>query len=600
MASGIINLNNSGQTSGGGYLMGKVEWSASPNTETNKSGGVVRLYVKKASTTGTITDPTTGTWECSLTVNGENLSQKVYAGITADWVLLLEKSFTASHNSDGTKSISIAASVYGPSETAYSGLQTAGSGTAVLDTIPRASTASFSAFTLGQKGTIFINRASASFKHTLTYTFGKASGTIASGVTAASVSWPPPTSLGSQIPNAKSGTGTITLDTYSGSTKIGSKTYNFTLNVPSSAAPDVEPLWARATYYNTGTAAASIAAFVQGYSRAQVTFDSSKITTKYGATVKSYKIVCGNVTATASPYLTGVLTGTSAKITCTVTDSRGYTASGTINLTLNAYKKPALSGVSLYRANSDGTANRAGLCIYAKATMTYSSIGGKNSCTLTGFYRLQSGSYPSTGTAMTSGTGKILTTAAAVTTTYVAKIVAKDSLGNTAAYEATIPTDSVAFHIRDGGRGAAFGKYAEADNLLDVAWDLHVGGWPVTRCKLLLTRTQGWASGTSVSIPELADCDAALVFYCNGTGWSTTALRHVIVPVGKIGALESVVNFAAAAYLTMVQRQLTVASNGTVTAGEVWLKPVNSKTAAEDNTKYPYACSPYKIYGLKW
>ena len=74
MASGNFNLNNSGQTSGGGYLMGKVEWSASPNTETNKSSGVVRLYAKKASTTGTITTPTTGNWDCSLTVNGENIS----------------------------------------------------------------------------------------------------------------------------------------------------------------------------------------------------------------------------------------------------------------------------------------------------------------------------------------------------------------------------------------------------------------------------------------------------------------------------------------------------------------------------------------------
>ena len=71
---------------------------------------------------------------------------------------------------------------------------------------------------------------------------------------------------------------------------------------------------------------------------------------------------------------------------------------------------------------------------------------------------------------MTSGVGILLTVAAAATSTYVAKIEAKDGLGNTAAYEATIPTDSVAFHIREGGQGAAFGKYAEEDDLLDVAW----------------------------------------------------------------------------------------------------------------------------------
>lgn len=33
---------------------------------------------------------------------------------------------------------------------------------------------------------------------------------------------------------------------------------------------------------------------------------------------------------------------------------------------------------------------------------------------------------------------------------------------------------------------------------------------------------------------------------------------------------------------------------------EVWLKSVSSKSAATDSTSYPYAISPYKIYGLKW
>ena len=166
-----------------------------------------------------------------------------------------------------------------------------------------------------------------------------------------------------------------------------------------------------------------------------------------------------------------MLTGTSATITCTVTDSRGYTATGTVSVTLYPYKKPALSDVALYRADEDGTANRAGLCIYARAKLTWSDIGGRNPCSLTGYFRLQSGSYPSAGTDMTSGTGILLTNAAAVTSTYVAKIEAKDSLGNTASYEATIPTDNVAFHIREGGQGAGFGKYAEEDDLLDVAWN---------------------------------------------------------------------------------------------------------------------------------
>ena len=389
-------------------------------------------------------------------------------------VLLWECDMTVGHDSDGTfseKAVSCGVLIDTTfSSSGYIGTVTA-EGTMTLTTIPRASTMTVSGSTLGSDVTFNISAASAAFTHSLTYDFGDAYGTLLDYKPAGTHRLPMPLSLASQFPNAKSGTVTYTLYTWNGvGVSVGVKTYTATLTIPSSAAPSVASGWASATYYNTDTAAASIAAFVQGYSRAQVTFDPSKITTKYGATVKRYKIVCGSVTDTASPYLTGVLTGTSATITCTVEDSRGYTASETLTVGLNAYKKPALSDVALYRADEDGTANRAGLCIYARAKLTYSSIGGRNSCSLKGFYRLQSGNYPAAGTEMMSEAGILLTVAAAVTSTYVAKIEAKDSLGNTASYEATIPTDNVAFHIREGGQGAAFGKYAEEDDLLDVAW----------------------------------------------------------------------------------------------------------------------------------
>ena len=278
-----------------------------------------------------------------------------------------------------------------------------------------------------------------------------------------------------QITASESGSGTLTLYTFDANRNaLGNKAYTVTVRVPASAGPSVSDGWAEVSYDNDGTAAAEIAAFVQGYSKAKVTFNQSKITTKYGATIQSYKIACGGVTDTASPYLTGVLTGTTAKIVCTVVDSRGYTASDTLTVDLYPYAKPALTDVSLYRSDADGTENRAGSCIWAKATLRYAEIGGANACTLQGFYRLQSGSYPAAGTELQSGTGQALTEAAAATSTYVAKIEAKDSLGNTAAYEATIPTDRAALHLRAGGMAAGFGKYAEEDDLLDIAWNARV------------------------------------------------------------------------------------------------------------------------------
>ena len=42
----------------------------------------------------------------------------------------------------------------------------------------------------------------------------------------------------------------------------------------------------------------------------------------------------------------------------------------------------------------------------------------------------------------------------------------------------TIPTAAVAFHLKSGGRAAAFGKYAEHENTLELAadWDLRYKG----------------------------------------------------------------------------------------------------------------------------
>ena len=100
-------------------------------------------------------------------------------------------------------------------------------------------------------------------------------------------------SLCSNIPNAEYANCTITCETYSGSTLIGSKTYTVRLTVPASVLLTCSSGWATVSPYNTGTKAEGINNYVKGYSRAAVTFDSSKISTEnsYGATIASYKIV---------------------------------------------------------------------------------------------------------------------------------------------------------------------------------------------------------------------------------------------------------------------------------------------------------------------
>lgn len=449
-------------------------------------------------------------------------------------VLLWESDVTVTHDEDGSytdKAVSVGILIDTTFSTSgYIGTVTA-SGTITLDTIPRASSLSYGEITLGQRNTVTIQAASSAFKHRLYLRVGeftapmvydKAGGTY--GITPSVDDFAP------QITDSDSASGTLLLQTYDASgTMIGYKNEPVNVIVPASAGPNVSTGWATASYDNTETAAAAIATFVQGYSKAKVTFDDNKIETQYGATIQGYEISCAGVTNGASPYLTDVLTGTRASIVCTVTDSRGHTASETLTVTLYPYRSPTLSSLELYRGDEDGTANDEGVCIWAKAALKYSDIDGMNTCSLQGFYRLAGGSY-GTGINLASKQAKILTNAALIDSSYVAKIVAQDSLGNSRQYEVTIPTANAAFHIKDGGKAAAFGKYAEEDGLLDVAWRTRLRGAVMFDDPTSAANLLGRGAKTG-DFDEMTDAGA---YYCdlsqctNGPGTSGYGILEVI------------------------------------------------------------------------
>ena len=62
------------------------------------------------------------------------------------------------------------------------------------------------------------------------------------------------------------------------------------------------------------------------------------------------------------------------------------------------------------------------------------------------------------------------------TQSYQIEVSAIDSLNRSTPIEVVIPTENVAFHLRDGNNGAAFGKYSEKANTLECAWDAEFAG----------------------------------------------------------------------------------------------------------------------------
>lgn len=411
----------------------------------------------------------------AVTINGV----QVYAGGTYSNITdykehtLASGTLEVSHESDGSKTLAVSAfSGQVWKDTGYL-TATAAAQSFQLTAIPRATEPVMGTATMGETARISLPRASSAFTHTLSYVFGAASGVIAEGA-GTEVQWTVPESLAAQIPDSPSGTGTLTCKTYNGGALIGTKTVTFTASVPAGMKPALTEGWAAVTYDNSGTKASAIAAWVQGYSKAKAVFDSAKIACKQGASIAKYAMTYLGKTTEESPYRTDTISATSATVRCAVTDSRGLTAWEDVTVTLESYAPPMLVGASLYRSDGEGTAADSGTHIAGLATAKFSSIGGRNTATIMGYWKSVGGSYGE-GVTLPSGAVGLVTGNVEITTdrSYTARIVVTDSLGNSAEFEENIPTEQVAFHLKEGGRGAAFGKAAEQDELLDVAWDAH-------------------------------------------------------------------------------------------------------------------------------
>lgn len=264
-------------------------------------------------------------------------------------------SITVTHsNAIGAKSVNIGISSKifvnprsnGTSQETITG---SSSTTAASGTYAPASSVTCSTADIGSAPTIQISRNSTSFTHTLTYEFGSLSGTIATKTTSTTItSWKFPTSFYAQIPNAKSGTGTITCNTYSGDTLLGTKTCSFTATTNESLckptlSPKVEDSNSEAVAL-TGNANT----FIRYISDAAIT---SGAAARNSATLKSIKVTCGSQSITTS-------TGTIQKVdsgtfTFTATDSRGYSTTQTIEKTLISYINPTCN-LNISNPTTDG------------------------------------------------------------------------------------------------------------------------------------------------------------------------------------------------------------------------------------------------------
>ena len=454
-----------------GHNMTLEVWSGwnRPDTANNRSTVNVqaRLRTNGYASMWGVTAPVT------VTVNGKSESSNATINIgTNSSLLFYGKDFVVPHNGDGTKTVGIQLSI---------GLNTGGYGSSMvafdlpLPTIARASTVSDVTGTLGSAMTININRKNSAFKHTVKYNFGSLSGTIATNVDT-SVSWTPPLNLATAMPNKTSDWGNITVETYSGSSKIGSATCRLTLNVPDSVKPTLGSITltdSNATVKNLLNTANT---FAQVMSNIQVTFNNAS--GAYGSTISSYRaeIVGKNQSTNSNNGSLGMMNfnGT-VTIRATVTDSRGRTSNAVdVKVTVINYFTPQFS-FTLQRSGSASTT----LTVTRNARIAPLTVGGKqkNKMIISFKYKEHSAANYTTDTGSAGGTWTTidnLTNSRANLAATFSTLKTYDIIGKIedafTSYEflATVGTEKFPIAIRPDRVG--FGKTPENANAVDSDW----------------------------------------------------------------------------------------------------------------------------------
>lgn len=380
--------------------------------------------------------------------------------------------YTFTHADDGTKSFT----AYAEAGIYSWPVNCTGSKTFTLDTIARASQPSCITWpehtqnvgNFGDEISIHMNRKADTMTHTVRYQFGSQSGTIATGVTTGTT-WVIPLSLMNLIPNATSGSGTIYVDTYNGSTKIGTKSCGFTATVPASVKPSLS-----VTLEDTTGTDDIYGSPVKGLSKIKIT---PTVTLAYSSPIATYTITANGVTYNTSTATTGFLNAAgSSKVTVTVKDKRGRSATWEYTMTVLDYTSPVVSNLTVKRCDADGTENDQGEYVQISFSAAISSMSSKNTATYVVRHKKSS---DTTWTSLATGalnnkytiTDQTYVFAADGNYSYDVEVTATDRHGTTTR-PTSVSTAFTLYNCHPSGTGWRFGGVADKEYTLQNNLDL--------------------------------------------------------------------------------------------------------------------------------
>lgn len=424
-----------------------------------------------------------------------------------DTLFAASAGFTSAGQSYGTKSVSGSITVTHKSDGSLSGYVklrfdapgTSGGwspGTTDLNTdwtacttIARASSISVSGSQLGSGVSVTIDRKSSSFTHKVEYKFVESDWTTVSSNAATSAIFTPPVSLATQIPSAETGALTVRVTTFNGSTQIGdSVTKSVNLKVPTNIVPSLSGL--SATRIDNGVPS-GWGIYVKGKSQVKIT--ASGANGAQGSTIAGYSITGPGLSVNASSGTSEVLSSTGTlTYTCTVTDTRGRTASKTVSINVVDYTYPNIS-MSAERCTSDGTKNTNGTYLRIVITFSYASVSGKNSissksCSCNGV----------SNSSFASGTAFVLAANCSIGNHYTVSASIKDALGNTATASVEVTTSYRILNVNKNKNGLAIGKFSEK-----AAFEVNMDSYFLKNIKSDITVEGALTVDGDVTLPKL-------------------------------------------------------------------------------------------------
>lgn len=462
-------------------------WINSGDQSTEDNTTLVRWKMELiAGAYGLISSTAAKDW--AVTVNGTKYSGTNTIGIGNNATKTLASGTTSvAHNADGTKvfSFSFSQELAITFSGKYIGTKS-GSGSGTLPAIPRASQPSCITWpehtqNVGEFGdtiSIHMNRNSSSFTHTVRYEFGTTTGTIATKV-GTGTTWTIPRSLMSLIPNALKGSGTIYVDTYNGSTLIGTKSCGFTATVPDDVVPTchlqvLDATTTKDTYGNLVRGLSKLQIKVTGTPAYNSAFQSCAVmvfTTADNGFKSVQHYTDFDVTTDVLPL------GGTVRVEATITDRRGRKGVASASFPVLDYERPKVTHLAVHRINENGARDDRGEYVEVVFSTEVTPLNNKNSATYTLRYKKTTDSnYTTENLAAVAGEYNVIYQPAVfkadTTVSYDVEIIAKDDI-NTTTRATSVSTAFVLANWHPSGTGWAFGKVSEVEETLENALDLN-------------------------------------------------------------------------------------------------------------------------------